>query len=206
MTKYGVVTAVVVALWFVLAFSAAAFGVLQNAYQMIGVPVALFAGVPLLLFAVLLAGSARFRRFALAADPRVLTFLQSWRIIGFTFVLLQARELLPAIFALPAGYGDMAIGFTAPIVALLLARPAQARGFILWNALGMLDLVAAVSLGVTARLFTASPTMLPMTVLPLSLMPTFLVPLFFMLHVIGVVKAAGWLGTETPDRVRLQAA
>jgi hypothetical protein len=206
MKKYGLITGIVVALWFALAVSAAASGWLQNTTAQIGLPVALFAGVPLLLFALALVAPG-FRGFVLAADLRFLTFAQAWRIIGFTFVLLQARDLLPAVFAWPAGYGDMAIGFTAPIVALLLARPERARGFILWQALGMLDLVTAVSLGVTARLLvSAGPTMLPLTVLPLSLVPTFLVPLFLMLHVISVVKAAGWLGAEKPRAVSLQAA
>lgn len=49
----------------------------------------------------------------MSLNPRILTSAQVWRITGFTFPLLEARSVLPAIFALPAGYGDMFIGVTA---------------------------------------------------------------------------------------------
>src|SRR5260370_18835594 len=92
---------------------------------------------------------------------------QVWRISGFTFVLLQARNLLPAIFALPAGYGDMFIGATATLVAWQLTSPSHRNSFILWQLLGITDLVTAVSLGATARLLDpGGPSMLPLTVLP----------------------------------------
>jgi len=81
-----------------------------------------------------------------------------------------------------------------------LATPRHRVSFIVWQLLGMLDLVTAVSLGTTARLIdVGSPTMLPMTVLPLSLVPTFLVPLFFIFHVISIAQARKW--AATPVRV-----
>jgi hypothetical protein len=59
--------------------------------------------------------------------------------------------------------------------------------------LGILDLVNAVGVGVSAGFFfTQGPTMAPMTVLPLSLVPTFLVPLFLILHVICIAQAGAW--------------
>ncbi len=77
-------------------------------------------------------------------------------------MLSQARGVLPAIFALPAGYGDMAIGATATLVAWQLATPSHRHSFIFWQALGIADLVAAVSLGITARLISPSgPSMVP---------------------------------------------
>jgi hypothetical protein len=131
----------------------------------------------------------------MSLNPQVLTLAQSWRIVGFTFVLLEARGGLPAIFAWPAGYGDMAIGATATFVAWKLANPARRNGFIFWQLLGIADLVNAVGLGTTARLLSPSgPSMVAMTVLPLSLVPTFLVPLFFIFHVICIAQARGWKG------------
>jgi hypothetical protein len=101
--------------------------------------------------------------------------------------------LLPAIFSLPAGYGDMLIGATATLVAWQLATPGHRNSFIVWQALGITDLIVAVSLGTTARLIAPQgPSMLPMTVLPLSLVPTFLVPLFFIFHVICIAQARTW--------------
>ena len=82
--------------------------------------------VPIVVFALWFAASEKFRQFALSLNPQILTLAQTWRIVGFTFVLLEARGVLPAIFALPAGYGDMAIGATATLAAWKLANPAVA--------------------------------------------------------------------------------
>jgi hypothetical protein len=57
------------------------------------------------------------------------------------FVLLAAQGVLPAMFARPAGYGDILIGLTAPFVAWKLSNPGHRGSFILWQALGILDLV-----------------------------------------------------------------
>jgi len=87
----------------------------------------------------------------------------------------------------------MAIGATATLAAWQLTTPSHRNSFILWQALGITDLVIAVSLGTTARLLDPSgPSMLPLTVLPLSLVPTFLVPLFTIFHVICIAQARKW--------------
>src|SRR5262249_58677150 len=85
--------------------------------------------------------------------------------------------------------GDIAIGLTAPWVALALVRRpgfAASRLFIVWNLLGMLDLVAAVALGTRNRILATGAageiTTEPMAEMPLVLIPAFLVPLFFMFH------------------------
>lgn len=136
---------------------------------------------------------AKFRQFVLSLNPQVLTLAQMWRLVGFTFVLLEARDALPAVFALPAGYGDMLIGATATLAAWKLADPSRRSSFILWQYLGITDLVLAVSLGTTAQLISPNgASMRAMTVLPLSLIPTFLVPLFVILHVICIAQARRW--------------
>lgn len=205
MKNYGRIIAGLIAAWFVFALSASALHVFSNASQRIGAAVALAAGIPLLVFFAWLAASKEFREFALSLSPRVLTFLQSWRILGVVFVILEARQLLPAVFAQPAGYGDIFIGATAWFAATRLAKPSNRALFILWQALGIADLVTAVTLGVTAGLIApAGPTMYPVTVLPLSLIPTFLVPLFMMFHVISIAQARKWRessATSQPGKV-----
>jgi hypothetical protein len=159
----------------------------------------------MVVFSLWFAGSEGFRQFALALNPRILTSIQAWRMVGFTFVLLEARNVLPSVFAWPAGYGDMTIGATAAFVAWKLAEPAHRGSFILWQMLGILDLIMAVSLGTTAGLLVPQgPSMVAMTVLPLSLIPTFLVPLFFMFHVICIAQARAWKMTlrATPQVTR----
>jgi uncharacterized membrane protein len=149
--------------------------------------------IPVATFALWFATSAGFREFALSLNPRTLTLVQSWRIAGFTFLALYAAGLLPGVFALPAGWGDIAIGATAPLVAMKLADFHHRRGFIVWQMLGIFDLVNAVGMGTLARWISPHgvPTQV-MTGLPMSLIPTFAVPLFFVLHLLCIAQARRW--------------
>jgi hypothetical protein len=198
MKNYGKVTTGLIVVWFLFALLASAAHLFENNANRIGIAVAIAAGAPLLVFSLWFAASGSFRKFTMSLNPRILTGVQAWRLIGFTFVLLEAHRALPAIFALPAGYGDMFIGATAAFVAWQLANPQHRNSFIGWQLLGILDLVTAVSLGTTAGLIDPhGVSMAAMTVLPLSLIPTFLVPLFAILHVICIAQARAWKpGTE----------
>ena len=193
MKNYGKLTLGLITVWFLAALSASALYMFRTDANRIGVAVAVAAITPIAIFSLWFAASEAFRRFALSLNPRILTSVQSWRTIGFTFVLLEAHRVLPAIFALAAGYGDMFIGSSAFLVAWKLADPGHRGAFIFWQALGILDLVTAVSLGTTAHLLSPhSIPMVAMTVLPLSLIPTFLVPLFTILHLICIAQARTW--------------
>jgi hypothetical protein len=104
--------------------------------------------------------------------------------------------VLPGVFAWPAGLGDMAIGLTAPWVALTLARRpafAASRLFVSWNLLGMLDLIAAVSNAAGNQILATGAagqvTVAPMSQLPLLLVPAYLVPLFFIWHLTALFQA-----------------
>jgi hypothetical protein len=201
MNKYGKITAGLLVVWFVTVLSASALQLLENGSGRFGLGVAVASLTPIAGFSLWFAASEEFRHFALSLNPRILTSIQSLRIVGFTFVLLEGRNVLPAIFALPAGYGDMAMGATAAFVAWKLTEPAHRGIFISWQVLGMADLIMAVSLGTTAGLLIPhGPSMVVMTVLPLSLIPTFLVPLFLMLHVICIAQARSWKAVSRAGR------
>jgi len=201
MKAYGKFTAGLLVAWFAFALIAGALGLFENQANRIGAAVGIAAGVPIIVFAVWFAASESFRKFALGLNPRTLTYLQSGRIIGVTFVILQARGVLPAIFAWPAGYGDMFIGATAAFVAWKLCDPGHRGSLIFWQALGITDLVTAVGLGTTAGLIQPHGVpMVAMTVLPLSLIPTFFVPLFLIFHVICIGQARGWRSVSSEQR------
>jgi hypothetical protein len=201
MTKYGKITAGLLAVWFAVVFSASAVHLFKNDSAQFGSGVAVAALAPIIVFSLWFRVSEGFRNFALSLNPKILTSVQVWRIVGFTFLLLQARNVLPAIFALPAGYGDMFIGATAGFAAWKLAEPAHRNSFIFWQALGILDLISAVSFGTTAGLIDPQgPSMAAMTVLPFSLIPTFFVPLFMMLHVICIAQARSWKAASQARR------
>ncbi|MFZ0520580.1 MAG: hypothetical protein WAN14_25180 [Candidatus Acidiferrales bacterium] len=196
MKNYGKLTIGLIVVWFLFALFASAAHLFENNGNRIGIAVAIAATVPLIVFSLWFAASESFRKFALSLNPRILTGAQAGRIIGFTFLLLEARNALPAIFAFPAGYGDMLIGMTAFFAAWQLANPQRRNIFIAWQLLGILDLVTAVSLGVTAGLIDPhGPSMAGMTVLPFSLIPTFFVPLFMIFHVICIAQARAWKGS-----------
>ena len=159
-------------------------------------PIALGFGVPVVVFFVAFLASATFRNFLAAQDLSLLTAIQSWRFAGFGFIALSVSGVLPGAFAWPAGLGDMAIGLTAPWVAVWVARrPGFAAGrlFVIWNLLGILDLVAAVANGAFNQVLATGAageiTTAPMAQLPLVLIPAFLVPLFLMLHVTALFQA-----------------
>jgi hypothetical protein len=197
--NYKKITAGIIVGWFLFALFASALQLFQNGAGRVGIAVGIAALTPLIVFSLWFAASAGFREFALSLNPRTLTSVQAWRIIGFIFLLLEARGVLPAVFAWPAGYGDMAVGMTAGFVAWKYADPSHRNSFIFWQLLGILDLVTAVSVGTTAGLLSPQgPSMAPMTVLPLSLVPTFLVPLFTIFHVISIAQARTWKLSSQP--------
>ena len=142
------------------------------------------------------ARSARADHRAIVAHCRV-------RVCGAVFLRDSARHIRE-----PCGWGDIAIGLTAPWAALKLAEPGHRKGFIFWNALGMLDLVVAVTTGTTSRLVNPHGLAADaMTVLPLSIVPTFLVPLFFIMHIIVIAQARRWPEVEgAPNRQRVAAS
>jgi hypothetical protein len=148
---------------------------------------------PILVFLAWFRISPGFRAFVLGLNPRMLTMVHSWRVGGFVFLVLYTYGILPGMFALPAGWGDIAIGATAAFVATKLADRSHRTSFIVWQILGMFDLATAIAMGTLSRIISPNGvTAAPMTLLPLSLIPTFAVPLLFILHIICVAQARLW--------------
>jgi len=176
--------------WFVFALAGSLLGIFDSQPRP-PIPLGVTALGPIAVFAVWYLTSLGFREFVSTLNLRLLTFAQVWRVVGIVFVILYWRSALPGVFALPAGLGDVAIGITAPVVAWLWKPPYPRKMFVMWNLLGSLDLVLAVSLGV---LSSATPVGLLagdistrlMGQFPLSLIPTFFVPLFLIFHLISL--------------------
>ncbi|MCI0364341.1 MAG: hypothetical protein L0219_10690 [Phycisphaerales bacterium] len=183
------------AIWFVLVLLLGAGGAFVRPPGTQPLPILAGTTLPLVAFAAAWVTLARFREFVLSLDVRVLTAVQAWRVGGFMFVVLSSYGILPALFAWPAGWGDVAIGVTAPLaLSGLLWRPEFARSptFALWNALGILDLVIAVSLGGLSSgivpSWTGDVTTAAMAQMPLVVIPAFFVPLFIMLHASALLQ------------------
>ncbi len=121
--------------------------------------------------------------------------VQLYRSLGVIFLVLYAAGQMPAAFSWPAGAGDVAVGLLAPVVAMRYARnpEANARTVAVWNIVGIIDLVVAVTMG-----FVTSPSQFQMlsfdlpnefvSAFPLVLVPVYLVPLSIVLHIASLVK------------------
>lgn len=168
----------------------------------------LFAALGPALALLALSVSPSLRRVVNAASLPAMIGVQVYRTIGFAFLVLLALGQAPAHFAVPAGWGDIAIGAAAPLVAVALARGVRsARALAIgWNVIGLLDLVVAVGMGTgfLAPLLAPSlgarvPPVAVMGAFPMFLVPAFAVPVSVLLHLLALGRLArparlGWFG------------
>jgi len=194
--RMRVAVAITLIAWFLLIVSLGAAGAFITRPGTPPLPIAIAVVGPLLFFLAGMRLSATFREFVLSLDLRLVAGMQAWRWAGFDFLSLYTHNVLPAVFALPAGLGDMAIGVTAPwIILALVRRPnfAASKAFVRWNLFGILDLVVAISIGALSSLFASGApgeiSTAPMATLPLLLVPAYLVPLFLMLHISALLQS-----------------
>jgi hypothetical protein len=193
----AVASAIFVGLWLLIALSLSARGYFSDGPPEL-VPRIAYSILPLLIgyLAFLTIPSAR-----AVVDEIPLHWmigLQLYRAVGFVFLVEWMLGVLPGEFALPAGIGDVAIGLTAPLVASLVKRRSpNARGAaILWNLLGIADLVVALTMGVLTspgplhRLALDTPNF-AVTQLPLVVIPTIAVPFSILLHFLSLHRLAG---------------
>ena len=115
----------------------------------------------------------------------------TFRVAGAGFLITMALGHLPALFALPAGLGDIATGIAAPLVALRLAKGTGRRAALWLNVFGLTDLVVALALGgLTAYQIVHVTPASTISLMPLALIPTTAVPLLLVLHVTSLSALA----------------
>jgi hypothetical protein len=175
--------------WFVIVVVLAASGALQYPHG-IGTPgLGLAVGLPIVLIWFAILRLPKLRNQLETAPLALLVLVNAVRILGVSFLILQADHRLPAPFAPAAGWGDIIAGVSAVPVAWMVYR--RARGWKIalsaWNVFGTIDLITAISLGVLSspgplhRILVEPGTGL-MTTLPWLLIPGFLVPLLMITH------------------------
>jgi hypothetical protein len=163
------------------------------AVPIIGIPlptnILLFA-LTLMLLSAAWVHSPSLRQAAAATELDGLLALHAWRLGGFVFLLLYAANRLPWPFAPVAAVGDMITGAGAAFLAIALARgrAVSTRAIGLWNAFGLVDLLAAVALamlstpGAPFQLFTDVPPQSAFASLPWVLVPAAIVPALMFVH------------------------
>ena len=197
------------AFWLLLATALAA-----NGYFLPGpttrLPRVGYALIPLILGYGLFRNWPALRQVVERTRPSWLIGVQLYRLLGAVFIAGYIQGLLPGVFALPAGIGDILIGLLAPIVAGLVAakHPWARRCAMLWNMAGIADLAMAVTLGILSapgplhHLSLDAPNS-AISAFPFVLIPTVLVPLsillhLFSLHTLGKVRP-GSSKSKCPD-------
>jgi hypothetical protein len=168
-------------------------------------PVAVQLLTTLTAMMLLLATSPSLR--SLLTNQRNLLRLNLWRLEGVVFLVLMVTGQMPALWALPAGVGDILVGAAAFPVASRLDSPGGVRRAIGFNLFGLADLIVAVALGIMtspgpAQVLHSVPTSELVTHFPLALVPAFLVPMAFMLHIVSLWQLFGlrWVGQRAPRR------
>jgi hypothetical protein len=188
------ISALVLVGWFVIAVASSWFDFYRGAPGWIPtIQYGIF--VPIVIGGIAIWRSPTVRQLIEAVPQPWLVAMQFYRTLGVIFLILHASGRMPGLFALPAGWGDVAIGLTAPVVAYLYARNpvGNIAAVRTWNVLGLADLAVAVTTG-----FLTSPSPLQLyafdspneliSAFPLVLVPVFLVPLSVLLHIASLVK------------------
>ena len=122
----------------------------------------------------------------LHTNDRIISILASIhviRIFGVVFLIGISQGIIAPTFGYVAGIGDILIGVTAIPMAYIIKKGHSwaRRGSIIWNGIGMADLVTAIYLGVTTSQFSAS-TSATMTTWPWIIIPTVGVPSLLTIH------------------------
>ena len=187
-------TAAVLIGWFVVAVVLALLGVYRGAgdrFPTIEIGIV----IPILFGCLIIRRWAAVSRLIDATPWHWVIAVQSFRVEGVIFLTLYASNLLPGLFALPAGVGDVVTGLVAAAIGASVAagRQIRLRTALSWNVFGIIDLIVALATG-----FLTSPSPLQrfafdhpnelISAFPLVLIPTFLVPLAILLHIISLIQ------------------
>jgi hypothetical protein len=179
-------------LWLAVVWSAAISGMFRlGAIPVPLLPIAIF--LPVILGTPILLRSKRMGQVLDAMPPTWLIALQLYRVFGSVFLVGWAHGVIPGIFALPAGIGDVTTGLLAVPVAIALASGTLEgrKAAILWNVFGLLDFAVAVGIGLA---ITPGPLQLIVPSIPNAtgglypnvMIPAFAVPSSILLHALSL--------------------
>lgn len=153
------------------------------------------AGIPPVLFWIAYRTIPFLKKWVLSLDLAELTAMQAWRIIGAAFLFAWGVNVLPPVFALPAGLGDILVGLAAPAAALAVSRASSNASKAAWGIViaGLADFLIVFSIGIGAREgmplhFDGHLSAMAMGQAPFVLFPVFLVPAFIILHIMAIAK------------------
>jgi hypothetical protein len=179
-------------LWAAVAWTAAINGVFRaGVFSLPLLPLAIF--VPMIIGAPLLLLSKRVGQLLDAMPTTWLVALQLYRVFGSQWLAYWLLGLLPGLWALPAGTGDVLTGlFAVPAAIALATGTAEGRrAAILWNIFGIADLAVAIALGMITspgpfQLIVPNILSIGLDGFPNVLTPAFVVPGSILLHALSL--------------------
>ncbi len=174
--------------WLVAATALGATGVLRALRP--PAPQVVLLGLTVLVVALGLARPT-LRTWLMTVDERLLVGFHLTRFVGVYFLVLYGRGELPFDFAVPGGWGDIAVATLALglIVGWRVTRVGGWWAYSIWNVLGLIDIAFVVA--TAARLaLTAPDSMQALLRLPLNLLLTWLVPIVIASHVLLGIRFA----------------
>ncbi|TMJ89168.1 MAG: MFS transporter [Alphaproteobacteria bacterium] len=179
-------------LWAAVTWTAAINGVFRTSASPLPLlPAAIF--LPVIIGAPLLLLSKRVGQLLDAMPTTWLVALQLYRVFGSQWLAYWLRGLLPGLWALPAGTGDVLTGLFAVWAAIALANgTAEGRkAAILWNIFGFADLALAITLGMIIspgpfQLILLNGPSIGLDGYPNVLTPAFVVPGSILLHALSL--------------------
>jgi len=179
-------------LWAAVTWTAAINGVFRTSASPLSLlPAAIF--LPVIIGAPLLLLSKRVGQLLDAMPTTWLVALQLYRVFGSQWLAYWLRGLLPGLWALPAGTGDVLTGLFAVWAAIALANgTAEGRkAAILWNIFGFADLALAITLGMIIspgpfQLILLNGPSIGLDGYPNVLTPAFVVPGSILLHALSL--------------------
>jgi hypothetical protein len=179
-------------LWTAVAWTAAINGAFRTgASPLPMLPLAIL--LPVIVGAPLVLLSRRVGQLLDAMPASWLVALQLYRVFGSQWLAYWLRGLLPGLWALPAGTGDVLTGlFAVPAAIALAAGAAEGRkAAVLWNIFGIADLAVAIGLGMIIspgpfQLVVPNGTSIGLDGYPNVLTPAFVVPVSILLHALSL--------------------
>ncbi len=187
-TTVWLTIAVPFTLWAVLMWFLAVNGVFRRTLGPVPIlPFAIF--VPILVGIPLLTRSSYVASLLDAMPSSWLIGLQVYRVLGGIFVVNWARDAMPGVFAVPAGFGDVLVGLLALPAALWVSQGSRSGRIagVLWNLLGITDLAIAVCMGMLSspgpfHVFALEHPNTLIGSFPIVMIPAFAVPNSIILH------------------------
>lgn len=179
-------------LWGAIAWSAAINGAFRAGASAVPLlPLAIF--LPVIIGAPLVLVSKRVGQVLDAMPATWLIALQVYRVFGAVFLAGALRGLVPGVFGLPAGIGDVLTGlFAVPAAIAVATGTAEGRrAAIVWNIFGLADFAVAILLGLITspgplQLIVPSVPSIGAGAYPSVLTPAFVVPSSILLHALSL--------------------